>query len=37
VKERDHLGDHGMDGRILKRIPRKWDGEAWIGFIWIRI
>jgi hypothetical protein len=22
---------------ILKRICRKWDGEAWTGLIWLRI
>jgi hypothetical protein len=28
----------GVDGRIiLKCIVMKWDGEAWTGFIWLRI
>jgi hypothetical protein len=35
-REGDHLGDPGLDGRIILRwIFRKWDG-AIIGFIWLR-
>ena len=34
LKERDYLGDLGIDGRI---ILRKWDVGAWTGLIWIRI
>jgi len=35
---RDHLGDPGIDGRILLRwIFRKWDLGAWTGSIWFRI
>jgi hypothetical protein len=35
--EGDHLGDPGVDGRIiLKCIFNKWDG-AWTGLIWLRI
>jgi hypothetical protein len=36
-RERDHLGDTGVDRRlILKWIFRKWDG-AWTGLIWLRL
>jgi hypothetical protein len=36
--ERDHLGDPGVDGRImLRRIFRKWDLGVWIGLSWLRI
>jgi len=32
VKERDHLGDPGVDGRIILRwIFRKWDVGIWTG------
>jgi hypothetical protein len=40
LKERYHLKDPGVDGRIdliLRWIFRKWDGKAWTGLIWIRI
>jgi len=37
VRERDHLEDLIVDGRIiLKSIFKKWVGRAWIGVIWIR-
>jgi hypothetical protein len=36
LKERDHLEDLGMDGRIILRmIFRKWD-RVWIELIWFR-
>jgi hypothetical protein len=36
-KERDHLEDPGIDGRIIFRwIFRKWDVGVWTGLIWLR-
>jgi hypothetical protein len=33
MRERDHLEDPGLDGRvILRRLFRKWD---WAGMDWI--
>jgi len=38
LRERDHLGDPGVDGRIILRcIFRKWGVEVWIGSGWLRI
>jgi len=38
LRERDHLEDPGLDGRIILRwIFRKWDVEVWTGSSWLRI
>jgi len=38
LRERDHLGDPGVYGRIiLSWIFRKWDVVVWTGLIWLRI
>jgi len=38
LRERDHLGDPGVDGRIVLRwIFRKWDMRALTEFILLRI
>jgi len=36
LNERDHLGDPGVDGRIILRwILRKWDVGVWTGSSWL--
>jgi len=38
VGKRDHLGDPGVDGRIILRWTlRKWDVGVWSGSSWLRI
>jgi hypothetical protein len=38
LKNRDHLGDTGVDERIILRwIFRKWDVGVWTGSSWLRI
>jgi len=38
LREEDHLEDRDVDGRtILKRIFKKWNGEAWTGLFWLRM
>ena len=37
LKERNHLGDPGIDEKIiLKWIFMKWNVGAWTGLIWLR-
>jgi len=37
LRDRDHLGNPDLDGRIILRwIFRKWDG-VWTGSSWLRI
>jgi hypothetical protein len=38
LRERDHLGDPGVDGSIiLRRNFRKWYVGLWVGSSWFRI
>ena len=38
LRERDYLGDPGVDGRIILRWTfRKWGVGIWPGSIWLRI
>jgi len=38
LSERDHLGDPGVNGRVILRwILRKWDVCLWTGSSWLRI
>jgi hypothetical protein len=37
LEGRDHLGDLGVDGRIILEWISGKQGETWAGFIWLRI
>jgi hypothetical protein len=38
LRERYHLKDSGLDGRIILRwILRKWDVGVWTGSSWLKI
>jgi len=38
LRERDYLGDLGVDGKIiLSCIFRKWDVGVWTEWSWLRI
>jgi hypothetical protein len=38
LRERDHLQDPDVDGRIIiKRLFKKWDVGSETGLIWLRI
>jgi len=37
LRERDHLEDLSVDGRILRYKFGKWDVGAWTGSSWLRI
>jgi hypothetical protein len=36
-RERDHLGDPGIDRIVLRCIFREWDLGVWSGSSWLRI
>jgi hypothetical protein len=38
MRERDHWGYRGVNGRIILRwVLRKWDVWEWTGLSWLRI
>jgi hypothetical protein len=37
LKERDHLQDQIVDGRLILKVLNKLGGRSWTGLIWLRI
>ena len=38
LREREHLEGIGVNGKIiLKYTFKRWDKEAWIGLLWLRV
>jgi hypothetical protein len=37
MSEGDHMKDPGVNGTIMLKWMKKWDGGAWTGLIWLRI
>jgi hypothetical protein len=37
VREGDHWGEQGVEGRIIIWIFRKWNVGIWTGSSWLRI
>ena len=37
MRERDHLGDPGVEGRIIRWVFRKYDVGVWTGSSWLGI
>jgi len=37
MRERNHLENHGVDGRIVIKWVLKSLGGEWTGLIWVRI
>jgi len=38
LRKRNHMEDPGVERNMkLKRFFKKWDGETWTGFVWLRI
>jgi hypothetical protein len=36
LRERNYLGDPGVDGRLMEWIFRTWDVGMWTGSSWLR-
>jgi hypothetical protein len=37
LREGDHLENLDVDEKKIKWIYKKWNWEAWIGLLWLRI